>query len=98
MIFCTVYAHPCITSTKHFIRFLQNDATKLYKRLSQLQSDPNQEKHKRVKLFGEKVDLVDHYEKQLEDIEENLRMEQSEVSLDGDVCALLLIYLLSTNL
>ncbi|XP_044489479.1 CSC1-like protein At1g69450 [Mangifera indica] len=79
----TYLSHMVIRRTSK-LRSLINDATKLYKRLSQLQSDPNQEKHKRVKLFGEKVDLVDHYEKQLEDIEENLRMEQSEVSLDGD--------------
>lgn len=36
-------------------------------------------------LFGRRVDLVDHYEKKLEDLEENVRMEQSEVSLAGDV-------------
>lgn len=29
---------------------------------------------------------MDHYEKKLEDIEENVRMEQSEVSLAGEVC------------
>jgi hypothetical protein len=33
---------------------------------------------------------VDHYEKKLEDIEENVRLEQSEVSLAGEVCAKLL--------
>ena len=38
-------------------------------------------------LFGHKVDLVDHYEKKLENIEENVRLEQSELSLAGDVCA-----------
>lgn len=38
-------------------------------------------------LFGRKVDLVDHYEKKLENIEENVRLEQSELSLAGDVCA-----------
>ncbi|OWM89512.1 hypothetical protein CDL15_Pgr024260 [Punica granatum] len=32
-------------------------------------------------LFGRKVDLVDHYEKKLEDLEENLRLQQSDVSL-----------------
>lgn len=29
---------------------------------------------------------MDHYEKKLEDIEENVRLEQSEVSLAGEVC------------
>ncbi|XP_016647593.1 PREDICTED: CSC1-like protein At1g69450 isoform X2 [Prunus mume] len=55
--------------------------------LIHLQSDPNQQKYKHSScfgLFGRKVNLVDHYEKKLEDIEENVRLEQSEVSLAGE--------------
>lgn len=40
---------------------------------------------------------MDHYEKQLEDIEENLRLEQSEVSWAGEVRALPLSYHFLTN-
>lgn len=36
-------------------------------------------------LSGRRVDLLDHYEKQLEDLEDNMRMEQS--SLAGEVRA-----------
>ncbi|KAJ0094570.1 hypothetical protein Patl1_16780 [Pistacia atlantica] len=79
----TYLSHTVIRRTSK-LRSLANDANKLYRRLTRLQSDPNQEKYKRVRLFGEKVDILDHYEKQLEDIEENLRLEQSEVSLAGD--------------
>lgn len=35
-------------------------------------------------IFGHKVDLLDHYEKKLEDVEHNVRLEQS--SLAGKVC------------
>lgn len=35
-------------------------------------------------IFGRKVDLLDHYEKKLEDVEHNVRLEQS--SLAGKVC------------
>ncbi|XAR55899.1 hypothetical protein NMG60_11036132 [Bertholletia excelsa] len=34
--------------------------------------------------FRDKADLVDHYERKLEDIEENLRMQRSGVSLAGE--------------
>ena len=38
---------------------------------------------------------MDQYEKKLEDLEENVRMEQSEVSLAGEVCRLF-FYLVSS--
>lgn len=59
-----------------------------------MQADPTQQKYKRNScfgLFGRKVDLVDHYEKKLEDLEENVRLEQSEVSLAGEVRAWLFL-------
>lgn len=37
-------------------------------------------------IFGRKVDLVDHYEKKLQDLEDNVRLEQS--SSAGKVCYL----------
>ncbi|TXG56561.1 hypothetical protein EZV62_017874 [Acer yangbiense] len=79
----TYLSHIVIRRTNK-LRSLINDGTKLYRRLLHLQSDPNQEKYKRLRLFGSKVDLVDHYGKQLEDIEENLRLKRSEVTSAGD--------------
>ncbi|KAJ4711405.1 CSC1-like protein [Melia azedarach] len=79
----TYLSHMVIHRTSN-LQSLINEAKKLYGRVIHSQSDPNQEKYKRVGFFGQKVDLVDHYEKQLEDIEENLRLEQSEVSWAGE--------------
>ncbi|KAK2636143.1 hypothetical protein Ddye_030935 [Dipteronia dyeriana] len=79
----TYLSHIVIRRTNK-LRSLINDGRKLYRRLLHLQSDPNQEKYKRLRLFGSKVDLVDHYGKKLEDIEENLRLQRSEVTLAGD--------------
>lgn len=61
------------------------DAKKLCRRIAHLQSDASQERYKRVKLFGGKVDLADHYGRQLEGIEENLRLERTGVASTGDV-------------
>nr|XP_048318153.1 CSC1-like protein HYP1 isoform X2 [Ziziphus jujuba var. spinosa] len=63
-----------------------NDAKQLYGRLTHLKSDDTQQKYHRSCCFGlcgRKVDLTDEYEKQLVDIEKNLRLEQSEVSSSG---------------
>lgn len=53
----------------------------MYKRLSnlRLRTQPGQ-KFRRdgfLGIFGRKVDVLDHYEKKLEDLEDNLRMEQT---------------------
>ncbi|KAH0991386.1 hypothetical protein GBA52_002869 [Prunus armeniaca] len=82
----TYLSHIVVRRTNK-LQSLINDAKKLYTRLIHLQSDPNQQKYKHSScfgLFGRKVNLVDHYEKKLEDIEENVRLEQSEVSLAGE--------------
>ncbi|XP_043703954.1 CSC1-like protein HYP1 isoform X3 [Telopea speciosissima] len=64
------------------------DAKMLYKTLVNLKSkNPTQKKFTRdgfLGLFGRNVDLVDHYEKKLEDLEENVRMEQLGLSLTGE--------------
>lgn len=83
----STYLSNVVVRRTNRLRGLINDAKKLYKKLDRLQSEPNQPKLKRgccFGLFGEKVDLVDQYEKKLEDLEENVRMEQSEVSLAGE--------------
>nr|KYP63945.1 putative membrane protein C2G11.09 [Cajanus cajan] len=64
-----------------------NDAKKLYKTVTQLRSDPTQQKHRRSfssGLFGRKNSVIEHYEKKLENIEENVRLKQSEASLAGE--------------
>lgn len=82
----TYLCHMVIRRTNK-LRNLINDSKKLYRRLIHMQADPAQQKYKRSSrfgLFGRKVDLVDQYEKRLEDLEENVRFEQSEVSLAGE--------------
>ncbi|KAK4753565.1 hypothetical protein SAY87_001669 [Trapa incisa] len=78
-------SHVVVRRTRK-LRNLINDAKKLYKRLIHLQSYPNENDQRSCcfGLFRRRVDLVDQYEKKLEDLEENLRMEQSEVSLATD--------------
>lgn len=73
---------------------MQKNADKL-RRLVRLKSaNPNQERSRRagfMGLFGHRVDLLDHYEKKLEDIEENVRAEQS--STLGKVIVRIYIFL-----
>ncbi|KAH9774042.1 CSC1-like protein [Citrus sinensis] len=71
----TYLSHTVIHQTSNLCR-LMDYAKKLYGRLIHLQSDSNQEKNQQ-----RKVDLVDHYGKRLENVEENSRLERSEVSM-----------------
>lgn len=61
--------------------FPQNNADKLYRKLVHLRSEnQTRQRYQRagfMGLFGRKVDLLDHYEKKLEDMEDNMRTEQS---------------------
>lgn len=69
---------------------VQGDMKKLYKRLILLRTEPTRPKYEHYGfcgLFRRRADLVDQYEKKLEDLEDTLRLEQSEVSLAGEVCA-----------
>ncbi|KAJ8774640.1 hypothetical protein K2173_017086 [Erythroxylum novogranatense] len=83
----TTYLSHIVVRRTSKLRNLLNEAHNLYKRIIHLRSEPSQNKFKRVQLFGNKVDLVDHYEKKLEDIEQNVRLEQSEASLIEDTRA-----------
>lgn len=74
----TYLSHTVIHRTSK-IRSLVNDANKMYGKLTHLQAEPGQPKVRRAGLFGlfgKNVDLVDHYEKKLEGIEENMRAER----------------------
>ncbi|KAK3027393.1 hypothetical protein RJ639_040191 [Escallonia herrerae] len=82
----TYLSHVVVHRTNK-LQNLINDAKKLYKRLTHLQTEPVQPKFKRngwFGLFGHKVDLVNQFERKLEDLEENVRLEQSDVSLAGE--------------
>lgn len=63
---------------------MQNDADKLYRRLAHIKSENRTKQNfKRdgfLGLFGRKVNLLDHYEKKLEDMEDNVRMEQNSMA------------------
>ncbi|KAK2375322.1 CSC1 protein HYP1 [Trifolium repens] len=72
------------------IRSLLNDANNMYKRVAQLQPDPTKQKVKNgsfSRLFGRKTNHIERYEKKLEEIEENVRLRQSEASLTGEARA-----------
>lgn len=61
--------------------FVQKNSKRLYRRLVNLKSaNHDRERFGRagfMGLFGQRVDLLDHYEKKLEVIEDNVRAEQS---------------------
>ncbi|GMI67423.1 hypothetical protein 1, ARABIDOPSIS THALIANA HYPOTHETICAL PROTEIN 1 [Hibiscus trionum] len=78
----TYLSHTMVRRTNK-IQSLMNDAEKLYRTLGRLKSKNTRQRHKRegfLGLFGRKVDVVDHYEKKLEDIEDNVRLEQSSLA------------------
>ncbi|KAL6969755.1 hypothetical protein U1Q18_029465 [Sarracenia purpurea var. burkii] len=82
----TYLSHMVIRRTNK-LRNLISDSKKLYNRLIHLRTEPSRTKFERFGccgLFRRKVGLVEHYEKKLEDLEENLRLEQSEVSLAAE--------------
>ncbi|WJX50896.1 hypothetical protein P8452_37142 [Trifolium repens] len=80
----TYLSHVVIRRTNK-IQTLLSKSKNLYTRIAQLRSNPTQQKYKHgggiFGIFGTKDNLIDHYGKKLEDIEENLRLKQSEASL-----------------
>ncbi|THG07699.1 hypothetical protein TEA_009648 [Camellia sinensis var. sinensis] len=82
----TYLSHMVIRRTNK-LQNLINDMKKQYERLIRLRTESNQPKFEHdgcCGLFKHKVNLVDQYEKKLEDLEENLRLGQSEASLAGE--------------
>lgn len=74
------------------IRSLVNDANNMYKKVAQSRPDPTKEKIKQgafSRLFHQRNNHIERYEKQLAEIEENVRLKQSEASLAGE-CMLLI--------
>ncbi|KAI5432136.1 CSC1-like protein hyp1, variant 3 [Lathyrus oleraceus] len=76
----TYHSHSVVRRSSK-LQILVTDAERLYKRLTQLKNKDNSpQRHRRdgfLGLFGHKVDLLDHYEKTLGDIADNVRIEQS---------------------
>ncbi|KAJ6902586.1 hypothetical protein NC651_020154 [Populus alba x Populus x berolinensis] len=83
----TTYLSHIVVRRTSKVQSLINDAKQLYRRLLHLQSEPSEQKYKQVGLFEKKVDRLDHYGKRLEDLQQNARLEQSEVSLAKDTHA-----------
>ncbi|WJX75256.1 CSC1-like protein hyp1 [Trifolium repens] len=66
------------------LQILVTDGERLYKRLTQLKNkDDSPQRHRRdgfLGIFGHKVDMLDHYEKSLGNIADNVRIEQSSLA------------------
>lgn len=81
----TYLSHTVVRRTNK-LQGVIDDAEKLYRTLGHLKSKKHtQQRFRRdgfLGLSGRRVDLLDQYEKKLEDLEDNLRMEQS--SLTGE--------------
>ncbi|XP_048433920.1 CSC1-like protein HYP1 isoform X3 [Pyrus x bretschneideri] len=79
----TYLSHSMVRRTNKLQR-LTSDAGKLYRKLVRLRSETNTQQRLRCDgcwgLFGRKVDVLDHYGKKLDDLEDNVRMEQSSVA------------------
>ncbi|XP_073107245.1 CSC1-like protein HYP1 [Elaeis guineensis] len=79
VLFGTVQYNRCIKMT---------DAENLYRRLAHLKSRPVTSQNNRhgsfLGLFGKNVDLAGHYAKKLEDLEENVRIKQTDISMAGE--------------
>lgn len=77
----STYLSHLVVRRTHRLQGLISDAKKLYRSLAHLKTkNQTQRRFRRqgfLGLFGQRVDLANHYEKKLEDLEDNLRMEQS---------------------
>ncbi|BAT99068.1 hypothetical protein LR48_Vigan06g122000 [Vigna angularis] len=82
----TYLSHVVVPRTGK-IHSLVSEAKKLYKRVTQLRSDPSRQKRMNrgiSGIFGQKTNVIEEYQKKLEDIEESVRLKQSEASLAGE--------------
>ncbi|KAK9090754.1 hypothetical protein Sjap_023931 [Stephania japonica] len=78
----TYLSHVVVRRTSK-LHELISDAKELYRRLIHLKSTSHQ-RNRESGFFGKKVDLVNDYEKKLEDLHETVRRGQSDVSLSGE--------------
>ncbi|KAL6287827.1 hypothetical protein ACE6H2_012217 [Prunus campanulata] len=79
----TYLSHSVVRRTNKLQR-LTSDAKKLHRRLAHLKSETNPQRRSIrdgfCGLFGHKVNVLDHYGKKLETLEDNVRMEQLSVA------------------
>ncbi|CAL2250191.1 unnamed protein product [Prunus armeniaca] len=79
----TYLSHSVVRRTNK-LQHLTSDAKKLYRRLAHLKSETNPQRRSIrdgfCGLFGHKVNVLDHYGKKLETLEDNVRMEQLSVA------------------
>ncbi|KAL8471634.1 hypothetical protein ACS0TY_029042 [Phlomoides rotata] len=80
----TYLSHSIVRRTSK-LKGLINEGDKVYKKLVHMKSKEidSQQRYKRtgcLGLFGPKVEILDHYEKKLEDVEGDVRREQSYVT------------------
>ncbi|VFQ91951.1 unnamed protein product [Cuscuta campestris] len=77
----SAYLSHSVVRRSRKLKGLINEADKVCRKLTHLKTlDHSQERFGRagfLGLFGPKVDLLDHYEKKLEDIDYNVRLERS---------------------
>uniref|UniRef100_A0A5B7B8V7 Putative CSC1-like protein HYP1 isoform X1 n=1 Tax=Davidia involucrata TaxID=16924 RepID=A0A5B7B8V7_DAVIN len=75
-------SHSVVHRTSKLQRLI-SDADKLYRRLAHLKSTNHTRQRFRrggfLGLFGRRVDLLDYYENKIDDLEDNMRMEQSSM-------------------
>ncbi|XP_058777336.1 CSC1-like protein At1g69450 isoform X2 [Vicia villosa] len=86
----SAYLSHVVVRRTNKIQSLLNDANNMYKRVAQLRPDPTKRKIRHgalSRLFGKRSNHIERYEKKLEEIEENLRLKQSEASLAGEARA-----------
>ncbi|XP_021812463.1 CSC1-like protein HYP1 isoform X2 [Prunus avium] len=79
----TYLSHSVVRRTNK-LQHLTSDAKKLHRRLAHLKSETNPQRRSIrdgfCGLFGHKVNVLDHYGKKLETLEDNVRMEQLSVA------------------
>ncbi|CAN6708584.1 unnamed protein product [Malus baccata var. baccata] len=79
----TYLSHSVVHPTNK-LQGLTSEAGKLYRKLMRLRSETNTQQRLRRDgcwgLFGRKVDALDYYGKKLDDLEDNVRMEQTSVA------------------
>ncbi|KAK4477597.1 hypothetical protein RD792_016833 [Penstemon davidsonii] len=79
----TYLSHSVVRRTSK-LKGLVSEADKVYKRLVHAKSKKyTEQRFKRagfMGLFGRKIDMLDHYEKKLEDMEDNVRTERSSLA------------------
>jgi glutathione peroxidase-family protein len=72
------------------LKVLMNDAEKLYKKLTRVKSGSISRQKSRwggfLGMFGNNVDVVDHYQKKLDKLEDDMRLKQSLLAGEVRIC------------